>query len=153
MYHPGRKFRRATVSNLSISFPGSNFIVDLSTKSVGTAAKVFAGFQEASGLPSKVEGVHVVGDVTLNRGVIDSESLEQWINAARTDAPTAKRNVSITQRDVSDATITTWKLINVTPKSFNGPTLGHGTGDLAIEELVLSAERIDLVMPPPGPSR
>jgi phage tail-like protein len=97
--------------------------------------------------------MHNVGDVTLKRGIVDSSSLNQWIDAARTNAPSAKRNVSVTQRDESQSTVATWKLVNALPKSFNGPTLGRSTGDIALEELVLSAERIELVTPTPVHSR
>ena len=145
--------RRNAVPDPSIPFPYSNFIVDLTLDSSGSATGLLGGFQEVTGLPIRVAGMHNVGDVTLKRGIVDSSSLNQWIDAARTNAPSAKRNVSVTQRDESQSTVATWKLVNALPKSFNGPTLGRSTGDIALEELVLSAERIELVTPTPVHSR
>jgi len=137
------------VSDPSIPFPNSNYIIDLSPDVSTTATSPLGGFQEVTGLPIRVTGMHKVGDVTLTRGIVDSSSLNQWIDSARTNAPSAKRNVSVTQRDESQSTVATWKLVNALPKSFNGPTLGRSTGDIALEELVLSAEKIELVTPKP----
>jgi hypothetical protein len=41
-----------------------------------------------------------------------------------------------------------YKLFNVVPKAYTGPTLnGKGSGDLAIEELVLAAEGFEISQP------
>ena len=77
--------------------------------------------------------------------MVDSSELWNWIQATRTNAANAKRNISITQRDESGQALITWQLQGVVPVKYTGPTLaGKGGGDVAIEELVLSSERLVL---------
>jgi phage tail-like protein len=49
----------------------------------------------------KVPGIHKVADVTLKRGVVNSQDLWTWIQDVRTKGPAAKREVVITLRDES----------------------------------------------------
>jgi phage tail-like protein len=134
-----------------------NFLV-----TVGTG-EAFGGFSDVSGLQTeitvaeyregnyklnhvrKVQGIHKVGDVTLKRGIVSSKDLWSWIQDTRTTGPDAKREVSITLCDEAGKPVQTWKLHNVIPLKYTGPTLAaKGGGDVAIEELVLSSEGIDL---------
>ncbi|HEU0298106.1 MAG TPA: phage tail protein [Longimicrobium sp.] len=129
------------------------------------AASTRAAFQEVSGLgmeitvaeyrggnfkqnaPIKVTGTYKVPDVTLKRGVIgDLETLYQWINQVRDGSQTALRTVTIQlhSEDNGDTPVQSWKLTNARPTKYTGPSLsGKGT-DVAIEELVLASERIEL---------
>jgi phage tail-like protein len=140
-----------------VPYPAFNFLINFDN------AEAFGGFSDMSGLQTeitvseyrtgneklnhvrKVQGVHKVGDVTLKRGIIDSKSLWVWIQSARTDGPAAKKEVSITLRDEAGNPVQTWKLHRVLPLKYTGPTLaGKGGGDVAMEELVLSSEGLDL---------
>jgi phage tail-like protein len=103
--------------------------------------RVLGGFAEVTGL----RGVHKVGDVTLKRGVVDSLDLWNWLNQARENGTAAQRNVIIILRDEAGNPVQTWKLRNVVPKKFTGPNLGGKSGDVALEELILSAESIVVV--------
>ena len=128
------------------------------------AASTRAAFQEVAGLglevtvseyrggnfkdntPIKVTGTYKVPDVTLKRGVIgEPETLYGWINQVRNGSQTALRTVTIElQTEDHTATVQAWKLTNARPTKYTGPSLtGKGT-DVAIEELVLAAERIDI---------
>jgi phage tail-like protein len=92
--------------------------------------------------PGKAQTFQKLSDVTLKRG---SSELWNWMQAPRTNATNAKRNVSITQRDESGRALITWQLKAVVPVKYTGPSLaGKGVGDVAIEELVLSSERLVL---------
>lgn len=125
--------------------------------------EVFGGFSDVSGIGTeitiaeyrngnekenhvrKVPGVHKVSDVTLKRGIINSTSLFEWIKSARTDGPAAQRNVSITLLDEAQSPVQSWILRGVIPMKYTGPTLaGKGGGDVAMEELVLSAEGMEI---------
>jgi phage tail-like protein len=90
----------------------------------------------------KVPGVHKVSDVTLKRGIVDSKSLFDWIKDTRTKGPGGKKkSVTITLQDEAQAKVQSWVLANVIPMKYTGPTLAaKGGGDVATEELVLSAE-------------
>ena len=102
------------------------------------------GFSAASGLPQKVAGVHKVGDVTLKRGVIEDVSTQSnWISAARSGGAAATRDVIVSERVATGAVLNSWRLVHAVPKKCTGPTLGGKSGDVAIEELVLSPEGIE----------
>lgn len=95
----------------------------------------------------KVQGIHKVGDVTLKRGIVSSADMWQWIQDTRTKGPDAKREVSITLRDEAGKNVQTWNLHRVIPLKYTGPTLAaKGGGDVAMEELVLSSEGLDLAV-------
>ena len=93
----------------------------------------------------KLGGVHKVGDVTLKRGILDSKLLFDWIAQARTQGPAAQKSVTITLLDESQSPVQAWVLRGVIPMKYTGPTLaGKGGGDVAMEEIVLSAEGLEL---------
>lgn len=93
----------------------------------------------------KLGGVHKVGDVTLKRGILDSKLLFDWIAQARTQGPAAQKSVTITLLDESQAPVQAWVLRGVIPMKYSGPALaGKGGGDVAMEEIVLSAEGLEL---------
>lgn len=122
-----------------------------------------AGFQEVSGLgleitvaeyragnardnaPIKVTGLYKTPDVTLKRGVMGYLDLYQWLDEVRSGAQRELRTVAIDLLSEDRQTVAmSWKLINARPIKYTGPGLnGKGT-DVAIEELVLAAERIEL---------
>ncbi len=93
----------------------------------------------------KITTRYKVPDVTLKRGVIGSLDLYEWLNQVRDGSQTALRAVTITlQSEDRAAEAMKWKLTNARPIKYTGPALsGKGT-ELAIEELVLACERIDL---------
>lgn len=94
----------------------------------------------------KVPGVHKVGDVTLKRGIVNSHDLWDWINDVRQNGINAQREVVITLRDEAGNPVQSWKLRGVIPLKYTGPTLAaKGGGDVAMEELVLSSQALDLV--------
>ena len=124
---------------------------------------VQAGFQEVSGLgmeitvaeyragnastnePIKITGTVKTPDVTLKRGVIGSTDLYEWLHAVRNGSQDYRKNVTIKLMAEDRVTVAQqWKLFDSRPMKYTGPSLnGKGT-DLAVEELVLSAERIEL---------
>ena len=92
----------------------------------------------------KVPGVHKVSDVTLKRGIVSSQDLWDWIEDVRRNGPLAQREVIITLRDEAGKDVQSWTLHGVIPMKYTGPTLAaKGGGDVAMEELVLSAEGLD----------
>jgi phage tail-like protein len=126
-------------------------------------AEAFGGFSDVSGLGTeitvaeyrngndpenhvrKIPGVHKVSDVTLKRGVINTTSLWEWIGQVRTVGVGAQRQISITLLDEARAPVQTWTLRGCIPMKYTGPTLaGKGGGDAAVEELLISAEGMDL---------
>lgn len=148
------------MSNRNLPYSSFNFLVDLG--GLNTPTDVLGGFAEVSGLgveltiqeyrngnepenhPRKVVGMHKVPDVTLKRGIVSSEDLWGWINEARRDPVSAQKTVVVTMRDEGGKDVQSWTLRNTVPMKYTGPSLNaKGGGDVAMEELVLSAEGID----------
>ena len=135
-----------------------NFQVNLD----GKAGAAHAGFQECSGLNMdavlsgartdthaksrivKITGINKSTDITLKRGVIGAAALSAWLNEIKAH-PKARRDVFLTlQSEDGNKPVRKWKLVRARIiKHTSGPLNAKGT-DIAIEELVLSCERIDL---------
>ncbi len=134
-----------------------NFIVSFD------GSELFGGFSDVSGIGNeiaiaeyrfgndlenhvrKVAGVTKCDDVTLKRGILDSKTLFDWIDAARTQGPDAQKTVKITLQDEAQNPVQSWLLRGVVPMKYTGPTLAaKGGGDVAMEEIVLSAEKMEL---------
>ena len=124
---------------------------------------VEAGFQEVSGLgmeitvaeyragnfstnePIKVTGMVKTPDITLKRGVMGRLDLYNWLEEVRKGSQSHLKNVTV-RLLTEDRTETAqeWVLKNARPMKYTGPSLnGKGT-DVAVEELVLAAERIEM---------
>jgi phage tail-like protein len=143
------------MANRTTPYGAFNFIVNFD------GSEAFGGFSDVSGIQTeltvaeyrngneaenhvrKIQGVHKVGDVTLKRGIVDSTDVWKWIDDARKLGPDAKKTVVIKLLDEQRNPVQTWKLEHVLPLKWTGPTMaGKGGGDAAMEELVLSAERL-----------
>jgi len=123
----------------------------------------FGGFSDVSGISTevtvaeyrtgnepenhvrKVAGMHKISDVTLKRGIVNSAQLWLWIEAVRKTGILAQRSVVITLQDETHTRVQAWVLFRAIPLKYTGPTLaGKGGGDVAMEEVVLSAEKLEL---------
>jgi phage tail-like protein len=137
-----------------------NFLVDIGT---GAVEGPHAGFQECSGLGTevtiveyrngndrqnavrKLPGLFKSSDVTLKRGIIGALDLYQWLDDVRNGDVGAVRTVLIQlQNEDRSAVVLSWKLTRARIiKHTSGPLNAKGT-DVAMEEIVLSHERLDL---------
>jgi phage tail-like protein len=137
-----------------------NFLVDLGT---GNTDGPEAGFQEVSGIGmevtvseyrtgnarensvQKIMGMNKSTDVTFKRGVIGSLALYQWLNDIRNGNQNALRTVVVQLQNEDHTTIAaTWKLLRARPIKYTaGPFNAKGT-DVAMEELVLAYERLEI---------
>jgi phage tail-like protein len=117
---------------------GFSDVSGLSTELV--AAEYRSGISNENHV-QKVQGLHKVGDVTLKRGVIDSKDLFSWIDQARRMGPDAKKTVVIALLDEQGGQVQQWTLTKCFPLKYTAPTFAaKGSGDVAMEELVLSVE-------------
>jgi len=145
------------MANRTTPYGAFNFVVNFD------GGELFGGFSDVSGIGTeltiaeyrngndkenhvrKVAGVHKVGDVTLKRGIVNSSSLFNWIKDSRTKGPDAKKSVTIQLMDEAQKAVQSWVLRGVLPMKYNGPTLAaKGGGDVAMEELVLSSEALEV---------
>jgi len=137
-----------------------NFLVDLGD---GNTEGADAGFQEISGIGMevtvaeyrngnsrensvmKITGLNKSTDVTMKRGVIGSLNLYKWLHQIRNGDQGALRTVTISlQSEDNSQAVQTWKLLRARIiKHTSGPLNAKGT-DVAMEELVLAYERLEM---------
>ncbi|WP_028310493.1 phage tail protein [Derxia gummosa] len=137
-----------------------NFLVNLGDGVTNTPQ---AGFQEISGIGMEVTiteyrpgnyafnnviktaGLNKATDVTMKRGVIGSLDLYKWLDDVRNGVNSGLRNVTIELKSEDrSTTVQTWRLINARiSKHVSGPLNAKGT-DVAMEELTLSYERLEM---------
>ncbi len=122
-----------------------------------------AGFQEVSGIGMEVTiteyrpgnyafnnviktaGLNKATDVTMKRGVIGSLDLYKWLDDVRNGASSGLRTVTVELKSEDRSqTVQSWRLINARiMKHTSGPFNAKGT-DVAMEELTLSYERLEM---------
>lgn len=137
-----------------------NFLVNLGD---GNTEGAQAGFQEISAIGMevtvaeyrngnerensvrKITGLNKSQDVTLKRGVIGSLNLYEWLNEIRNGNQNATRTVTIQlQNEDHTAVVQEWRLLRARIIKYNcGPMNAKGT-DVAIEEMVLAYERLEM---------
>jgi len=126
-----------------------------------------AGFQEVTGLgmeihvaeyragndlengPLKITGLTKTNDATFKRGVIaDITTLYAWADAVRNGSQDELRTVRVQLMDDSGKNVVQqWALSNARPIKYTAPAFNGKATDVAIEELVLAAEKIVVTMP------
>jgi len=137
-----------------------NFLVDIGD---GNSDGPAAGFQEVSAISTevavaeyrngnsrensvtKITGLNKATDVTLKRGIIGALDLYAWLNDIRNGNQNALRTVTIRlQNEDHSEVVQTWKLLRARiVKHSSGPFNAEGT-DVAMEELVLAYERLEM---------
>jgi len=137
-----------------------NFLVDLGD---GDTEGPDAGFQEISGIGmevtvaeyrtgnsrensvKKITGLNKSSDVTLKRGVIGSLVLYEWLHQIRNGDQNQRRTVTIhLQNEDHSKIVATWVLKEARPiKVTSGPLSAKGT-DVAMEEMVIAYERLEM---------
>lgn len=135
-------------------YSGFNFLVEID-------GLVDAGFSEISGLGHeiavieyregsdrrgavrKLPGLHKVGDVTLKRGLAGSLSLFQWLKAVRDGQP-ERRQVAVILMDEIGQPVMRWQLQNAWPRKLTHGPLSAAGDIVAVEEMVLAVETIDI---------
>ena len=128
-----------------------NFLVEIS----GTT---LAGFSECSGLSSevgvieyreggdakvrKLPGLGKFADITLKRGVVNNNELQNWHRNILNGVPD-RRNISIVLLDNQRQPVVRWNVADAFPRKWEGPYLNAKGNDVAIETLTLCCEGIE----------
>lgn len=135
-------------------YSGYNFSVELD-------GITRAGFRECSGLENsqnageyregtdknlsvrKLPGLVTHSDITLSRGITADSKLWEWREKAM-KGNVERHDISITLLDNNGNAKITWNLFSCWPRQWTGPSLNATTDDLAVEQLVLACERIEV---------
>ena len=137
-----------------------NFLVDLGT---GATEGPQAGFQECSEIGTSVDvieyrngndrennvrkltGLSRVSDVTLRRGIIGSLDLFEWLDQVRNGDQAAVRTVTIQLlNEERSAVVQAWRLVRARIVNHVSGPFNARSSDVAMEELTLSYERLEL---------
>ena len=135
-------------------YSGFNFSVELD-------GLTRAGFRNCSGLESttnavtyregtdrvlssrKLPGLLTQGDVTLSRGITADDKLWKWREKVMT-GQVERHNISISLLDDTGDAKITWNLFECWPTQWTGPSFDAASDEVAVEQLVLTYERIEV---------
>jgi phage tail-like protein len=135
-------------------YRGFNFRIEIERTSV-------AGFRECTGLnatvdlqeyregndvalhPRKLTGLRKFGNITLRRGITKERSLWEWYRNLL-NGVTDRRNGAIVLMDEAREDVLRWNFTNAWIARWAGPAFNATTNDVAIEELELTVERVEL---------
>lgn len=132
------------------------------TVSVDIGTGIETGFAEVAGLSVEVDvipyregsdrtngvrklpGLVRVGDVTLRRGVTGNLELVHWLRTVIAGQPERRTVViRLMSEDRSEVALS-WKLLNAWPRRQVFGPFRAGASEVAIEELVLAAEGLEI---------
>lgn len=141
-----------------VPYGNQHFLVDLGDGGQGPAAgfshvvlpdisidviQYRTGNDKESGT-HKLPGLTHYGNAILRRGIIGSLNLYAWINQVRNGDANARRNVTISLLADDLTPVLTWKLLRSWPVKYSFADLNAKGTDVAIEELVLAYERLEM---------
>ena len=94
----------------------------------------------------RIPSLHKVGDITLKRGVDTNKELWNWHNqASDADSDTARKSGSIMLLDYEGTPVVTYTIINAWPTKYHAPSLDAGGNEVAVEEIVIVHEGLELL--------
>lgn len=123
---------------------------------------VVAGFRECSGLSfdtdpveyregtdrplhvRKLTGLRKFANIVLKRGFTDSDVLWLWYKNLL-NGKSDRRNGSIVLRDEEHKDVLRWEFENGWITKWEGPTLNATGNDVAIENIEIAVERVEMV--------
>ncbi|MDH6143528.1 MULTISPECIES: phage tail protein [Kitasatospora] len=94
----------------------------------------------------KIPGLKKFGDITLKRGFTTSQDLWLWRKTAM-DGSVVRRGGHLVLRDEAGRDALRWKFTNAWPKKYSAPAFNAKTNEVAVEELVLAVEGLELEKP------
>ena len=113
---------------------------------IGTIVEVFEyrNGNDKTNEVRKIAGLSRVPDITLKRGVIGVLDLYKWLNDVRNGGRARATVRSSFRTRTTPSIVLSWKLLGALPvRHFCGPLNATST-DVAIEELTLAVERVEL---------
>ncbi len=120
------------------------------------------GFQEVSGLNIQVDAVEYrdgadpeyharkmpgqlhFSNIVLKRGIVPSDNeFFAWINTIQLNV-VERRDVVVQLLNHQHTPVMTWKIRNAFPVRYSGPVLSAGTSEIAMEELELAHDGLEV---------
>ena len=92
----------------------------------------------------KMPGLRKFSNITLKRGIVKGDSdFFKWINTQQMST-VERRDITISLLDETHAPIMTWKVRSAFPVKYTGPDLNGEASDVAMEELELTHEGLEV---------
>ena len=124
-------------------------------------SQITASFSECSGLSVQIDKETVAeggvngqqrillkqakfSDVTLKRGITNDLTFWNWISSILNGGNTERRNVNILVFNQAGETMQCWTLIGAVPVGWKTPSLQASSKNVAIEELTLAYEGLNV---------
>ena len=98
---------------------------------------------ERTNQPRQVVGLTKYTNLVLKRGVVNSLDLWKWFDGVR-QGTLDRRDVAVVLLNEERAPVMFWRLRRCLPIKYLGPTLNAGSSDVAIEEMELAVEGLDI---------
>ena len=98
---------------------------------------------ERTNQPRQVVGLTKYSNLVLKRGVVGSPDLWSWFDAVR-QGSVDRRDVAVVLLNEERTPVMFWRLRRCLPIKYVGPTLSAGSSDVAIEEMELAVEGLDI---------
>ena len=93
--------------------------------------------------PRQVVGLTKYTNLVLKRGVASRPDLWQWFDQVR-QGTLDRRDITVTLLNEERNPVVVWKLRRCLPIKYVGPTLSAGESDVAIEEIELAVEGLEI---------
>ncbi|HBL12368.1 MAG TPA: phage tail protein [Cyanobacteria bacterium UBA11162] len=124
-------------------------------------SQITASFSECSGLSVQIDKETVAeggvngqqrillkqakfSDITLKRGITNDLTFWNWISSILNGGNTERRNVNILVFNQAGETMQCWTLIGAVPVGWKTPSLQASSKNVAIEELTLAYEGLNV---------
>jgi phage tail-like protein len=104
---------------------------------------------DAVNAPRKLPGIEVYSNVTLKRGITGSLAMWEWRKQVRDGSATAPPAKTVRVRLLNEnhdvgAPAMTWVLHGAWPSKITGPSLNAKGNEIAVEQVELVIERLDI---------
>jgi phage tail-like protein len=140
-------------------YEGSNFLVDMEMFDPSDIRSTFFRVELPDAIVDEVAyrsgadrtldarkqpGLATYSHLVLKRGLIGSTDLWDWWKQAREGQPKLDRNITITLLDEERVPVWTWRFRNAFPVNYRVTALDAGSSDIAVEELTLTFDSMDI---------
>ncbi len=140
-------------------YEGSNFLVDMGAYDPSDIRAAFFRVElpdaiidevayrnanEKTQESRKQPGLAKYGHLVLKRGLIGSTDLWDWWKQARDGQSNVDRNITVTLLDEERTPVWSWRFRNAFPVNYRVPPLDSNFGDIAVEELTLTFDSMDI---------
>jgi phage tail-like protein len=98
---------------------------------------------DRTGQPRQVVGLTRYSNLILKRGVTRSTDLWVWFEAVR-QGTLDRRDLAVTLLNEEREPVVVWRLRRCLPVKYVGPTLSASTSEVAIEEMELAVEGLEI---------